>query len=151
MVEFKDLCLMTVLYVDDDLDIANMFSNRFKNNYPLHKLVHAENGFDALIKTREFNPDLFILDLLMPFIGGIELANEIIREGSNAPIIFLSVCNDEDAIGMCKRAGAAGYFTKPIDFNSFFYELDNIMVEVFMSRLNKARLLKESRRWRSRY
>jgi CheY-like chemotaxis protein len=144
----KDLCLLTVLYVDDDVDIADMFSRRFKSNYPVHQIVHAENGFDALVKTRQLKPDLFLIDLSMPFVGGIELAQEIIRDGNHAPIVFLSDCLDEEAKEMCKRAGAAGFFTKPIDFNSLFYELDDMMLEVFVKRLDKARLLKENRRWR---
>ncbi|MBJ6751373.1 response regulator [Geomonas anaerohicana] len=140
MAKVKDLCLMTVLYVDDDIEVSNMFGHMFRINYPRHKIIHADNGFDALVKTRQFSPDLFIVNVSMPYVSGIQLAEEIVREGYLAPIVFLSAYDDSETIRMCKSTGCAGYFRKPIDFPSLFYELDNTMVEIFLKRLEQARL-----------
>ncbi|GFO64448.1 response regulator [Geomonas paludis] len=139
MAKVKDLCLMTVLHVDDDIEVSNMFGHMFRINYPKHKILHAENGFDALVKTRQFNPDLFILDICMPYVSGIQLAEEIVREGYLGPIVFLSAYDDQQTIRMCKNTGCAGYFRKPIDFAALFYELDNTMVQIFLKRLEQGR------------
>lgn len=142
----EDICKMTILYVDDDPDIVQMVCSRLSNNYPTQEIVFAENAFDALIQMREDEPDIFILDLYMPFIGGLRLAEAILSRGTEYPILFLSVCADEDTIRKCFDVGAVHYLRKPIDFDLLFYKLDNLMVEIFLKRFHKAKMRNDRQR-----
>src|SRR5205807_1057019 len=70
------------------------------------------SGEEALEKFRQETPDLVLLDLNMPGIGGLETCR-VIRSGSDVPIIILSVRNAERSKVEALDAGADDYVTKP--------------------------------------
>ena len=75
-------------------------------------MIEARSGEEALEVVRSDNPDLVLLDLNMPGIGGLE-ACRAIREASDIPIIVLSVRNTERDKVQALDAGADDYVTKP--------------------------------------
>lgn len=78
-----------VLIVDDAADIRLML--RFiieREDYEI--VAEAANGFEAVEKYREHNPDITLMDIEMPFKTGIEAAREITEFASDARIIFCS-------------------------------------------------------------
>ncbi|MDO5733915.1 MAG: response regulator transcription factor [Eubacteriales bacterium] len=104
----------SILIVDDDRDIREAvkiyMASEFKDIYL------AENGVEALEIVREKQPEVVILDIMMPVMDGFECAEKI-REFSNVPIIFLSA-KDQDADKIAGlNIGADDYLTKP--FNPF--------------------------------
>lgn len=75
--------------------------------------VHATaTGEDAILQTINVQPDLIILDLGLPGIGGIEVTKRI-REWSQIPIVILSVQNQDTDKVEALDAGADDYLTKP--------------------------------------
>lgn len=69
--------------------------------------------------------DLYLLDIYMPGMTGITLAQQIRRVGIQAPIIFLTTSREHalEAFGV----GAAGYLIKPFEYGAFFKMLDSVM------------------------
>lgn len=99
-----------ILIVDDDAQIRRVL--RVLLEREKYELAEASSGEEALRKLNEFHPDLVLLDLNLPGIGGLETCRAI-RAMSGAPIIVLTVRDEEaDKIAVLD-AGGDDYVTKP--------------------------------------
>ena len=99
-----------ILIVDDEKPISDIIKfNLTKEGY---ETVTAFDGREAIEKFEEENPDLIILDLMLPEFDGLEVAKEV-RKTSHIPIIMLSAKDSEfdKVIGL--EIGADDYVTKP--------------------------------------
>jgi two-component system, OmpR family, KDP operon response regulator KdpE len=99
-----------ILVVDDEPQIRRVMRVILVGQG--YQIVEARSGEEALTKFREFLPDLVLLDLNMPGMGGLEACRDI-RSGSETPIIVLTVRNTEDDKVEALDAGADDYITKP--------------------------------------
>ena len=100
----------TILVVDDEPQLRRvMLATLTDLGYVV---IDARSGEEALEKYRQETPDLVLLDLNMPGIGGLETCR-VIRSGSDVPIIILSVRNAERDKVEALDAGADDYVTKP--------------------------------------
>ncbi len=99
-----------ILVVDDEPQIRRVM----RSTLSVHGYVitEASNGEDAVESVRKNRPDLVLLDVNMPGIGGIEACREI-RRASDAPIIMLTVRNAERDKVLALDAGADDYVVKP--------------------------------------
>jgi DNA-binding NarL/FixJ family response regulator len=70
------------------------------------------DGRAALAATLKLEPDLVVLDISMPLMSGIEVAQELKKLGSKAKIVFLTVHEDTDILETCHAAGGLGYVVK---------------------------------------
>ncbi len=100
----------TILIVDDEKRLVSLLESYFKQE-GFHVVV-AYNGVEALQVARKANPDLIILDIMMPQMDGYEFMRQH-RKEKNTPIIMLTarVDDDEKIIGL--ELGADDYVTKP--------------------------------------
>lgn len=99
-----------ILIVDDDAHIRDVL--RFALDKEGFDIVEAENGRVALEKFSSDNPDLIILDIMMPEMDGISVCREL-RKSSNVPIIFLSSKDEEIDRILGLELGGDDYITKP--------------------------------------
>lgn len=72
----------------------------------------VSDGRAALEATLELEPDLVVLDISMPLMSGIEVAQELKKLGNKAKIVFLTVHEDTDILKTCHAAGGLGYVVK---------------------------------------
>ena len=100
----------TVLVVDDEPQLRRVMRTTLTDLG--YTVIDAKTGEEALQTLRETQPDLILLDLNMPGIGGLETCRAI-RESSEVPIIVLSVRNTEREKVQALDAGADDYVTKP--------------------------------------
>ena len=100
----------TVLVVDDEPKLRRVMRTTLTDLG--YTVIDAKTGEEALQTLRETQPDLILLDLNMPGIGGLETCRAI-RESSEVPIIILSVRNTEREKVQALDAGADDYVTKP--------------------------------------
>jgi two-component system KDP operon response regulator KdpE len=99
-----------ILVVDDEPQIRRVLRSTLSTRG--YVITEAKTGEEALESMRKEPPDLILLDMNMPGIGGIEACREI-RRTSDAPIIMLTVRNAErDKVGALD-AGADDYVVKP--------------------------------------
>ena len=99
-----------ILVVDDEASIITMLAYNLKKEG--YDVVTAEDGEVALEKFESENPDLLLLDIMMPKMDGYEVCRKI-REKSNVPIIMLTARADEVDKVVGLEMGADDYVTKP--------------------------------------
>src|SRR5580700_1990584 len=99
-----------ILVIDDDPQIRRVVRVILVGDG--YEVVEVRSGDAALLKFREFLPDLVLLDLNMPGMNGLETCRAL-RETSEVPIIFLTVRRDEEQKVEALDAGADDYVTKP--------------------------------------
>jgi two-component system alkaline phosphatase synthesis response regulator PhoP len=103
-----------ILLVDDEEDILEFLSyNLIKEGF---KIKTASNGKSALKILEKFNPDLIILDVMMPEMDGIEVCESIRKNEKNDDvlILFLTARSEDYSELAGFSAGADDYITKPI-------------------------------------
>ncbi len=100
----------TILVVDDDTKLRQMV--RLYLEREGYRVVQAANGRDALYTARFEKPDLVLLDLMMPEMGGFDFIRNFTRE-SDAPIIVLTARVEESDKVVGLELGADDYVTKP--------------------------------------
>lgn len=100
----------TILVVDDMESLRTMVKSYLMQEG--FRVVTAANGREALFVARHERPDLIILDLMMPELGGFEFINTYAREGE-APIIVLTAKVEESDKVLGLELGADDYLTKP--------------------------------------
>ena len=103
-----------VLVVDDDPEIVSLLRRGLL--YEGFNVTTASNGKEAIEKTREKEPDLIILDVMMPGIDGIEVSKRL-RQASDIPILMLTARGTvaDKVTGL--DAGADDYLVKPFAFD----------------------------------
>ena len=101
-----------IMLVEDDATIVDILSRQLEKwGY----LVRAVQDFDRVLEEfQEFQPQLVLLDIMLPFFNGYHWCNEI-RKCSNAPIIFLSSASDNMNIVMAMNMGGDDFIAKPFD------------------------------------
>src|SRR5918995_967401 len=120
---------MRALVVDDDQSIQQILEFALKDEG--YEVVTASNGPEALEKARKRMPDIIILDVMMPFVDGIQVAEALHQDKqlSRTPIIMLTARATDDDVWRGWRAGAASYLTKPVDFDLLFTEIERVIAE----------------------
>ncbi len=101
----------TVLLIDDDTSTTDLLEILLK---PRGFNIHITNiGPEGVELTRELDPDIVIVDLLMPDMDGWQVCREI-RKFSQVPIIILSVLNKPEMVAKALDLGADDYLIKPV-------------------------------------
>jgi DNA-binding response OmpR family regulator len=105
--------VQTILVVDDERKLREML--RVYLEQEGFRVVEAGTGRDALFVARQEKPDLILLDLMMPEMGGYDFVRAYNREGGSAPLIMLTAkIEDTDKI-LGLELGADDYVTKPFN------------------------------------
>lgn len=99
-----------VLIVDDEHTILSMYKSKFA--FDNFDVVTAKNGEEALKVIAEENPDLILLDILMPVMDGYEFLKELRKKGITIPVIVLSNLDQESEEGKSISLGACDYMVK---------------------------------------
>jgi DNA-binding NarL/FixJ family response regulator len=99
-----------VVVADDLSPVLATVAALLRESFDVVCLV--SDGRAALEATLNFNPDLVILDISMPAMSGIEVAQELKRRGNKAKIVFLTIHEDTDILKTCQDAGGLGYVIK---------------------------------------
>jgi DNA-binding response OmpR family regulator len=105
---------MRILVVDDDPEIVSFVKRGLA--YEGYTVDTAADGPEALSKAREREPDLVVLDIMMPGIDGIEVAKRL-RQGGDVPILMLTAKGTvaDKVTGL--ESGADDYLVKPFAFD----------------------------------
>lgn len=111
----------SILIVDDEADVAELFRQRFRREvragqYVLHFAASAEEGLRRL---GEIEPELIVIlsDINMPGMDGLELLAEIRRRRPELPVLMVTAYADDDRRRRAAQSGAAAFLAKPIDFD----------------------------------
>lgn len=109
------MTIPSILVVDDEPDnfdvIEAFLSDR---DYQLH---YAWNGLEALKSLHVFQPDVILLDVMMPELDGITTCQKIkaMPEWKSVPIIMVTALSDKEDLARCIQAGADDFISKPVN------------------------------------
>ncbi len=103
-----------ILIADDEPDILEIIQYNLRNEG--YEVITAKNGNEAIDMAKKFQPDLIILDIMMPGKNGIEVCNILRLQPAfnDTLIIFLTALSDEGSEVKGLETGADDYLTKPV-------------------------------------
>ena len=101
----------TVLIVEDEKNIVDIL--RFNLQREHYATLEAYDGEDGLNKARSENPDLILLDVMLPKMNGFDVCRQLRQEGNNVPVIILTAREEETDKVLGLEIGADDYITKP--------------------------------------
>lgn len=110
----------------------------------------AGDGAEAMAKTRELRPDVVLMDIKMPNVGGLEATRLIKAEMPEAKIVMLTVSDDDADLFEAIKSGADGYMLKSLESEDFFSLLTGLQRgEAAIQSSLAAKILREFARQRS--
>src|SRR5271166_4982097 len=115
-----DIMSVSILVVDDEPDVAEMFRQRFRREarngtYVMH---FANSGDEALnLLSKGIDPTLIVIlsDINMPEMDGLDLLAKIKQRWSDLPVMMLTAYGDEQRRRRADELGALEFLTKPVD------------------------------------
>ena len=109
--------------IDDDPAMTDLLSLLLRSHGL--EIYSANNGEEGLQLVRSINPDIIILDLMMPGKDGWQVCREV-RTFSNVPIIILSALDNPGMVASALDAGADDYLIKPVPSGVLIAHLNNL-------------------------
>jgi DNA-binding response OmpR family regulator len=118
-----------IMVVDDDKDATTLFEEVLAMQG--HQAIALNESSRALEMANIEEPDLFILDLMMPEPDGFKLCRMLRGEPKfrRTPIIIVTALNDTDSRIVAIGAGANDYLTKPFHLNELYSSIDKFIKE----------------------
>jgi two-component system KDP operon response regulator KdpE len=113
-----------ILIVDDEPKIVRFISANLKSLG--HETVSCTNGKEALERIDDFDPDLLLLDIMMPHMDGFEVLQRL-RHFSNVPVIILTARSDSTDKVRGLNLGADDYLTKPFSLDELFARVNAVL------------------------
>ena len=113
---------VSILVVDDETDVADLFRQRFRREarqgtYVLHFAFSGEEALEKL--ATDIEPQLIVIlsDINMPGMDGLALLREIKTRWPQMPVMMVTAYGDDERRRMADEYGAAEFITKPVDFD----------------------------------
>lgn len=114
-----------VLYVEDETFLAKIVSETLESRG--YEVVLEEDGGKALQRFSEANPDVCVLDIMLPNKDGFLIADEIRDKNADVPIIFLSAKSQTNDVVNGFRLGANDYIRKPFSIEELIARIENVL------------------------
>ncbi|HEC22148.1 MAG TPA: response regulator [Chloroflexi bacterium] len=116
-----------IMIVDDERGVRQLFGTLLRRAG--FKVLEAQDAAEALEILQEEKPDLFILDIMMPGMNGLELCQRIrtCPKTAHTPVFILSARSTSEDIEKGLRAGADEYLVKPIMPREFLLKIQDAL------------------------
>jgi two-component system nitrate/nitrite response regulator NarL len=116
------------ILIADDHPLIRQIVTATLNSQPRFKVVgEAENGLEALDKTRSLKPDVVVMDISMPILDGFAAARLIHERNPKVVIIILSTNDSQPFIDEAKKIGARAYVPKSDAANTLTKAIDAVI------------------------
>lgn len=107
--------MIRVLVVDDHDLVREGITRMLADENGIEVIGGAASGEDAVLIAKKETPDVVLMDLRMPGIGGLEATRKITRNNDESKIIAVTACADDPYPSRVMQAGASAYITKDAD------------------------------------
>jgi len=122
----KSLCgNERILIVDDEKDVLKVNEILLKRNG--YTVVTAKNGEEGIIKYSQNSPDLVLLDIGMPGMGGIKSLQELMGVDSNVKVVIMSGYSEKKSIEEARKMGAKAFLQKPYHFTELLKTIRSVL------------------------
>jgi DNA-binding NarL/FixJ family response regulator len=119
--------VVRVLVVDDFAGFREAICSMLRSRPDLLVVGEASDGFEAVRKAEDLQPDLIVLDLSMPKLNGLEATRRIRTLSPKSKIVIASLESSADFVQEALRSGAAGYVIKAELFNQLLPAIDAVL------------------------
>ena len=120
-----------ILIVDDEKDLLAITKLNLErtNKYEVRTLPNAK---DIISQVHNFSPDIILIDIVMPEIGGLEACEMLNKDsiGSKIPIIFLTAADKDTANLKAYRVGIADYIAKPVEADHLIAKIEKALINL---------------------
>ena len=120
-----------LLVVDDEPGVRQSLQLVFNKAY---RVIEAPSAEDAIQKTTEENPDVVLLDIMMPGTDGLAVLKQIKSANGDCQVIMLTGLNTARTAFAAKGTGAFDYVTKPFDIEELRLRVEHALEKVQLSR-----------------
>ncbi|MCC9742894.1 response regulator [Streptomyces sp. MNU89] len=110
--------MIRVLVVDDDFMVARLHGRQVEQLSGFTVVGEARSGAEALAAVRELRPDLVLLDIYLPDMGGLDVLRALRQggsPGSETDVLVVTAARDAETVRGALRGGAVHYIIKPFD------------------------------------
>jgi CheY-like chemotaxis protein len=119
---------VSILVVDDEPDVAELFRQRFRReardgSYVIHFANSGEGALEQLTKGIEPTLIVILSDINMPGMDGLELLREVKQRRPDLPVMMLTAYGDDERRRRASELGASEFLTKPVDFDQLKAQL----------------------------
>jgi len=114
-----------VMIADDSEFMRNLLREILEDDFEI--VGEAENGVEAVNLYEEEEPDIAMMDIVMPIRSGIEATNEITNDDPDAKVIMCTSVGQEEKMKQAIKAGASGYITKPFQKPNVLNEINDVI------------------------
>jgi DNA-binding NarL/FixJ family response regulator len=120
--------MIRVLIVDDHEVVRKGIRTILKTREDIEVCGEARDGREAVAKATDLAPDLIILDLTMPVMGGYETALELQGIMPEIPILFYSIHQGRQVIRQARQIGVQGFVCKTCDSDTLLEAIDALVI-----------------------
>jgi DNA-binding NarL/FixJ family response regulator len=106
------MAVIRVLIADDHASVRDGLRALLEESADIEVVDVAADGVETVRKAREFKPDVVVMDIGMPHLGGIEASRRVLRDSPESRVLILSQHEDADHVLEAVWAGASGYLLK---------------------------------------
>lgn len=107
--------MIKVMVVDDHDLVRTGIARMLDDVDGIRVVAQADSGEEAVRLARELEPDVVLMDVKMPGMGGMEATRKMVRANDAIRVIAVTVCEEEPFPSRLLKAGAVGYITKGAD------------------------------------
>lgn len=118
-----------ILIVDDSPTEAHVLTDVLTRNG--HEVMSASNGTDGLTMARRRQPDIVLMDVVMPGVNGFEATRELTHDQDTRHIPVIIVTSKRQPVDEVwgRRQGASGYITKPVAERRLIDEVNRVLMQ----------------------
>jgi two-component system, response regulator YcbB len=120
----------TFIIIDDDIAICKILEQTIIKNQLGRVLSILTTGKDAKDTVLKLNPDIVLIDLLLPEVDGIEIVRNTVNNGYKGKIIMLSQVEEGEMISNAYKSGILFYLNKPINMIETISVINNVKKQV---------------------
>lgn len=118
---------MAKVLIVDDSTVQRTILKKFLEKEQHEIIGEAKNGQDAVALYKDLNPDIVLLDIVMPDANGIAILDQIINQDENANVIICSSTALRNLIIESIQIGAKGFLVKPVTSETLIKTINKIM------------------------
>jgi DNA-binding NarL/FixJ family response regulator len=115
-----------ILIADDHAVVRAGLRALLERHHPFQVVAEAATGQEAVLKAREWRPDIAVLDIRMPGISGIEACSQIVSTVEGCRVVVLTTYAEDELLFAAIRAGASGYVLKRIGDNDLVRAIERV-------------------------
>ena len=118
-----------ILLIDDHKTVFRLMEAivRIKG----YQLIYADSGQQGIVMARQEQPDMILLDVMMPDIDGFKVC-QYLKENEDTkdiPVMFLTARGSEDDLETGRKAGAVGFMTKPFQTTEVIKQIESLLID----------------------